>query len=93
MKAEKLFSHESLQDRKTIIKYLKTISDGIHKGAFSFADDNSEITLTPEGVIRLKVNVLRQDNKRELQISFNWSESERTDEDDTGSLVVSTDSF
>ena len=91
MKAENLFNHESLQDRKTIIRYLKTISDGIHKGALSFADDTNEITLTPDGVIRLKVNVLREDNKRELQISFNWQEPDALTEDDPGILIISTD--
>ena len=39
MKTENIFSHESLQGRKTIIKYLKAINDGISKGALSFADD------------------------------------------------------
>jgi amphi-Trp domain-containing protein len=91
MKTENLFSHESLQDRKTIIKYLKAINDGISKGALSFADDANEITLTPDGVIRLKVNVLRQDNKRELQISFNWTESDAVEECDPGTLLISAD--
>ena len=91
MKAENLFNHESLQDRKTIIKYLKAISDGISKGALSFADDTNEITLTPDGVIRLKVNVLRQDSKRELQIAFNWIESDADEADDTGTLQISSD--
>jgi amphi-Trp domain-containing protein len=91
MKAENLFNHESLQDRKTIIKYLKAISDGISKGALSFADDSSEITLTPNGVIRLKVNVLRQDSTRELQILFNWKESDDNEAEDPGTLVISAD--
>lgn len=91
MKTEKLFKHESLQDRKTIIKYLKTINDGIAKGALSFADDVNEITLTPDGVIRLKVNVLKQDNSRELQISFNWKESDIATESDPCALTISSD--
>jgi amphi-Trp domain-containing protein len=91
MKAETLFNHESLQDRKTIIKYLKAISDGLTKGALSFADDSNEITLTPNGVIRLKVNVLRQDNTRELQILFNWKESDLNKVEDPGTLVISAD--
>jgi amphi-Trp domain-containing protein len=91
MKAENLFKHESLQDRKTIIKYLKAISDGISKGALSFADDASEITLTPDGVIRLEVNVLRQDNKRELQISFRWKEPDIIEAEDPGTLLISAD--
>ena len=91
MKTENIFSHESLQDRKTIIKYLKTINDGIAKGALSFADDASEITITPDGVIRLKVNILKQDNKRELQISLNWKETDSTKKCDPGILTISTD--
>jgi len=91
MKTEDLFSHESLQNRKTIIKYLKAINDGIAKGALSFADDTGEITLTPDGVIRLKVNVLKQDNARELQISFNWKEKDATKERDPGTLTISAD--
>ncbi|MDT8282436.1 MAG: amphi-Trp domain-containing protein [Gammaproteobacteria bacterium] len=91
MKAKNIFKHESLQDRKTIIRYLKAINDGIAKGALSFADDSNEITLTPQGVIRLKVNVLRQDNTRELQILFNWKESDNEKVEDPGTLVISAD--
>jgi amphi-Trp domain-containing protein len=91
MKTEKLFKHESLQDRKTIIKYLKTINDGIAKGALSFADDTNEITLTPDGVIRLRVEVIKQENNRELQISFNWKESDSTRSSDTCTLMISSD--
>ena len=91
MKADNIFTHESLQDRKTIIKYLKTISDGISKGALSFADDANEITLTPDGIIRLKVNVLKQNNERELQIAFNWKEQDAFDTEDAGTLMISTD--
>lgn len=43
MKTENIFNHESLQDRKAIIKYLKAIIDGISKGALSFADDANDI--------------------------------------------------
>lgn len=91
MKTETLFNHESLQDCKTINKYLKSINDGISKGALSFADDSNEITLTPSGVIRLKVNVLRQDNTMELQIRFNWKESDIDVTEDPGTLVISAD--
>jgi amphi-Trp domain-containing protein len=91
MKAKTLFNHESLQDSKTIIKYLKAINDGISKGALSFADDSNEITLTPSGVIRLKVNVLSQGNTRELQIQFSWKESDTDVIEDPGTLVISAD--
>lgn len=91
MKTETLFNHESLQDRKTIVKYLKAINDGISRGALSFADDSNEITLTPNGVIRLKVNVLCQDNTRELQIRFNWKESDVDAAESPGTLVISAD--
>jgi len=91
METENLFRHESLQDRKTIIKYLKAIKDGISKGALSFADDANEITLTPDGLIRLKVNVLSHENTRELQISFNWKETDIDEDSDPGSLSISTD--
>lgn len=91
MKSEVIFNHESLQDRKTITKYLKAINDGIAKSALSFADDANEITLTPNGVIRLKVNVLRQDNMRELHIQINWKESEIDDVENPGTLVISAE--
>jgi len=91
MKTKTIFNHESLQDRKTIVKYLKTINDGITKGALSFADDSNEITLTPDGVIRLKVKVLRQNNQRELQVLFNWKEPDIEEVEDPGTLVISAD--
>lgn len=91
MDKENFFEHESLQDRRSIKKYLKAVTEGIAKGALSLADNSHEITLSPDGLIRLNVQVRGERDRRELLISLDWREHRQDETVDPGALVISID--
>ena len=43
------FKHESIQDRKSIVKYLKTLWEGIDNGRIAFHSEDDEIELISPG--------------------------------------------
>ncbi len=91
MDKDDLFEHISLQDRKSIRKYLKAVTDGVGNGMLSLADNDGEITLSPDGLIRLNVRVSRERDRRELHITLDWKEHDASVERNPGALIISTD--
>jgi len=86
-----IFQHVSLQDRKSIRKYLKAVTDGVGSGVLSLADNAGEITVCPDGLIRLNVRVSKQQDRRALQIVLDWKEQDPETAVDPGTLVISAD--
>jgi len=91
MAKQELFEHVSLQDRKSIKKYLKALTSGIGNGMLSLADNDGEITLSPDGLIRLNVSVQRDDQRNELHIVLGWTEEDDAAPSDPGTLVIRAD--
>lgn len=91
MASDDLFEHVSLQDRKSIKKYLKALTAGVGNGMLSLADNDGEITLSPDGLIRLNVRVRNVDNRHQLHIVLDWKEDDDTVRSDPGNLVISAD--
>jgi amphi-Trp domain-containing protein len=71
------FRHESLQDNKTIQDILKSITNGFAKGKLAFSDDEGEIVMEPEGLLKLKVVASQDDIRHRVNIRIAW-ESEET---------------
>jgi len=91
MNKEDLFKHVSLQDRKSIKKYLKAVTDGVGNGMLSLADNDGEITVSPDGLIRLNVRVSSERDRRELHIILDWKENDIAAGGDPNALVISAD--
>jgi amphi-Trp domain-containing protein len=73
MKQNSKFTHESLQDSDTIKSLLKAISNGIGKGKVQLEDEEGVLTLYPEGLMRLKITGLQDDDKNRLNIRITWA--------------------
>ncbi len=76
------FEHESLQDKDSIINYLKAISDGFKKGRIQFSDEEDELTLTPETMANLRIRAQQSKKSQELRIKISWSSDQEVDVDD-----------
>lgn len=75
------FRHDSLEDRKSIQRYLKAITKGLASGELTFSDDGGEITLKPDGLINLKIVASEDDSRHRLDIRLSWdSQSEQADQ-------------
>jgi amphi-Trp domain-containing protein len=71
-----IFDHESLQDRKSIKRYLKAITDGMSKGSLSLSNGTADTKLEPDGLIRLRVEVNRPSGRCELTIKMDWHDKD-----------------
>lgn len=70
---KKTFSHLSLQDAKSIQPILKSIEKGIANGKMTFSDEDGEIILKPEGLLRFKVSASESETKHQLSIKISWN--------------------
>jgi len=70
---KKTFSHLSLQDAKSIQPILKSIEKGIVNGKITFSDEDDEIILKPEGLLRFKVSASESETKHQLNIKISWN--------------------
>ena len=73
MKQNSKFTHESLQDTDSIKSLLKAISNGIGKGKVQLEDEDGELTMHPEGLLRLKISGSQDDEKNRLNIRITWA--------------------
>jgi amphi-Trp domain-containing protein len=83
------FEHESLEDQESIIKYLETIIDGFKKGSLTFGNNKKSVELSPQGLLKLKINVSSNSKKVKLGLNMEWKE--KATENTTGDLVVNTE--
>ena len=68
------FHHESMEDRESIIKYLKTLSDGFLQGRIEFRSGQDNIVLEPTGLIQIEIKVKHHNRKSKLSVKFVWKE-------------------
>ncbi|MES9882858.1 MAG: amphi-Trp domain-containing protein [Sedimenticola sp.] len=66
------FRHESLQDSDSIQQILKAITKGIAKGKLIFNDEEDEIVMEPEGLLRLKLAAIREEGRHRVNIRISW---------------------
>jgi amphi-Trp domain-containing protein len=76
MNREKRFHLESLQDRKTICKYLEVLQDGFEQGIIKFSYKDNNLILEPHGLIKFKINAGLKTGEVELSLVFRWEEKE-----------------
>jgi amphi-Trp domain-containing protein len=77
MQQKNSFRHESLQDRETIEKLLKSITRGLGKGEMSFSDDEGEIALHPDGLLNLKVTASKEEGRERFTLRVTWQVEEK----------------
>lgn len=68
------FRHESLQNRDSIQAILKALTEGMAKGKVSFSDDDDSISMTPDGLLNLKLIVSQEDNRNRISLRITWED-------------------
>jgi amphi-Trp domain-containing protein len=87
---EREFQHESLQDRESILLYLKALADGFATGAITFTDKDGEISLEPAGLVSLQVRANKKRDRASLSVKLSWKD-EAVNEADARRLTIRTD--
>ena len=70
--SEQRFRHESLQDATSIRDILKAITDGIANGKLVFSDEDGEIVMQPEGLLRLKLSASQTKCQHRISLRIVW---------------------
>jgi amphi-Trp domain-containing protein len=84
------FEHESLQDKESVMNYLKVISEGFDSGLIHLANEEDEVTLSPKGLSRLKIKAKQAKNHQEIRITLAWTADTQTDIDEDDSLQIAS---
>ena len=90
MSSEKEFRHESMQDRGSIVKYLKALSDGFERGELTFQKSSDHIILNPDGLIQLEIKAHRKPEKSRLTLKFSWKEKTNLKLDKDETLIINS---
>ena len=84
MSTDKRFSHESLQDAKTIKTLLTALSKGFAKGEMSLGDDEDTLVLQTADLMTLRLKGERTDRRCTVSLRISWADPEAPQSHDTG---------
>jgi amphi-Trp domain-containing protein len=90
LREEREFQHESLQDRESILAYLKALAEGFSTGTITFTDKDGEISLSPAGLVTLHVKANRKRGRVQLSFKLSWQDA-RASEGRLANLTIRTD--
>ncbi len=68
------FEFESVQDSRTIQKYLEALREGFGQGRIVLNSDGSEIFLNPGGFMKFEVSVKKKGAENKLSIKVSWKD-------------------
>ncbi len=72
--AEQKFFFESFQDSETIKSYLESLLKGIAQKKIILRTDGEDITMYPNGLLKLTIKAKRKSNKNRLNIKISWTD-------------------
>lgn len=82
------FKYDSLQDSKSIAKYLNALKDGFLNGKIILANGNKRIELNPDGLLNLEVKAKRKNEKVKIQIKCTWKDGKEEKSTEHHSLSI-----
>jgi len=82
------FEFESVQDSRTIQKYLQALQDGFAQGRIVLNSEGSEISLHPGGFMKFQVSVKKKGSENKLSIKVTWKD--KSDESPASSTISIT---
>jgi amphi-Trp domain-containing protein len=84
MSTDKRFSHESLQDAKTIKTLLSALSKGFAKGQLSLGDDDETLVLQTADLMTLRLKGECVDGRCTVRLRVSWTEPDAPETRDAG---------
>ena len=71
-KKQHRFTHESLQDSRSITKIIESLAQGMERGKLTFHENSGEITLKPEGLLNFKIKISQEEEYQEIKLQIRW---------------------
>lgn len=69
------FTHESLQDAKTIKTLLTALSKGFSKGEMTLSDGDRDFVLPTGELMTVRIRAERQDGQCEFRLNVSWKDT------------------
>jgi len=69
-----------MHDAKSIKDILKSIEKGLGDGEINLEDEDGQLVLIPEGLLRLKLTASSEESRQKLTIRISWSREEEFEE-------------
>lgn len=74
---DKEFSHESLQDRESILQCLTALGEGFEQGRLRLSSGDEELILETPSMLRLAVRAKQKRNRVEVSVRISWKDHSR----------------
>ncbi len=84
------FRHESIQDRSSVVRYLKALIAGIESGHLELDSGDQSFVLEPQGLMKLEIRAKRKQGRVKTTLKFSWREGEANVEEQSDALTIST---
>ncbi len=75
MTAKEIFEHESVQDNRTISRYLHALNEGFEKGRVIFESPDRQLLLSPNNLLNFSMKVKKKGDKSKITLKISWKES------------------
>ncbi len=72
------FKHETRQDVQEIAQYLRDLASGFENGSLTLNSDIDQITIKPEGIVKLEVKTKVGEDKGKMELELKWNENKDT---------------
>ncbi|PRQ07591.1 amphi-Trp domain-containing protein [Enhygromyxa salina] len=86
MAADDKFRHESVQDRRSIVKYLQALTAGLEAGHIELGTADHMLALEPDGMLEFEIHAKRKAGRVRFGIKLEWREEE--EEPSTDALEI-----
>ena len=87
MPEKRQFRHESLQDKRAIVKYLQAVKEGFDTGSLRMSDKEGEIVVEPNGLVQFELHANRSRDRVAMTLRFTWKERAE-EEPSSGTLRI-----
>lgn len=71
--------HSTTMKRQDVIAFLDTLCDGFGNGSLNIEHDGESISLSPGGLIDLKVKAKVKQQSGRITLTFDWTEPDDTE--------------
>jgi len=72
-KKTEYFEHESLQDKDSIVSYLKALTKAIENGEVLISDDEDTLLLQPTEISSMSIRAKKSKHTQTLRFKFEWN--------------------
>ena len=89
-KDKRQFEHESLEDSRSVVEYLKAVTEGLSNGGVRFRDKEGEFTLQMDGLVDFEIRATRKRNKAQLTLKITSKDRDKAGDSSAGPLEIDT---